>query len=439
MQSAIQIEGLSKLYRIGGAPPGSRTFREDLTGWFRRIARSNSTNRQSVSPAAQADPGTPVGHVWALRGINLKVPKGEVLGIIGPNGAGKSTLLKILARITPPTAGKVRYRGRVGSLLEIGTGFHRELSGRENIFLNGSILGMSRDEVRAKLDEIVAFAEVDRFLDSPVKFYSSGMYVRLAFAVAAHLNTDILLVDEVLAVGDARFQKKCLGRMESAARAEGRTVVFVSHDMNAVQRLCSSAVFLREGCVAGQGNVGETVAAYLTGGGSQSAASQQWIDLAAALRFGTGEVRFSAVRYGSDLEPVFQPYPEGPVHFDLVLDSNGSKTLGSVAVTFYNLAGIKLVNADTISLGQIVPLKDGRNEMRLRIKQLHLNPGRYVVGLYLADPLGLVFDHIESAFEVTVADVETNKLGRRPVQDGSVFCDFDLTNLTENADRRAHS
>lgn len=440
MESAIHIEGLGKVYRIGAALPAGRSLREDATSWFRRIVRRGSTNPGSGPDRVRQNNGpVPPDSFWALRGVDLEIARGEVVGIVGQNGAGKSTLLKILARITPPTEGRVRYRGRTGSLLEIGTGFHRELTGRENVFLNGSILGMRREEVTAKLDEIVAFAEVDKFVDVPVKFYSSGMYVRLAFAVAAHLDTEILLIDEVLAVGDVRFQKKCLGKMDSAARAEGRTVIFVSHNMNAVQRLCSRAVFLHEGRVVFNGTSGEVVSAYLSACSSQSAGSGRWIDLTAAKRFGRGGVRFSSVRYSSDLEAAgFQPYPEGPIEFTMLLESDANATLGSVAVTFYALDGTKLVNADTISLGRVVEVRPGRNELQLRIQQLHLNPGSYILGLYLADPLGRVLDHIESAFEITVADLETNRFGRRPVQDGSVCCDFDLVELSHHADRRAH-
>ncbi len=199
---------------------------------------------------------------WALRDISFEVQPGEVVGIIGRNGAGKSTLLKILSRITEPTAGRITLRGRVASLLEVGTGFHPELSGRENIFLNGAILGMSRAEIRRKFDEIVAFAEVEKFLDTPVKRYSSGMYVRLAFAVAAHLEPEILIVDEVLAVGDAQFQKKCLGKMQDVATREGRTVLFVSHNLSSIRQLCSRVIFLNQGALFSQGSTAEILASY---------------------------------------------------------------------------------------------------------------------------------------------------------------------------------
>lgn len=211
---------------------------------------------------------------WALRDVSFEVKQGEVLGIIGRNGAGKSTLLKILSRITEPTKGRVTLRGRVASLLEVGTGFHPELSGRENIYLNGAILGMSRAEITRKFDEIVAFAEVEKFLDTPVKRYSSGMYVRLAFAVAAHLEPEILIVDEVLAVGDAQFQKKCLGKMDEVARTSGRTVLFVSHNTAALQTICRTGLWLQQGRVVQHGPIGECLSAYLASGNENAAFTQ---------------------------------------------------------------------------------------------------------------------------------------------------------------------
>lgn len=438
MSWAIRINNVSKLYRVGGVAPLSTNLREDMVRWLGRLATRPPGNSDRGSDGSPKQNGSaPEGHFWALRDIDIEVAQGEVLGIIGRNGAGKSTLLKILSRITPPTLGTIEYRGRLASLLEIGTGFHRELTGRENIFLNGSILGMRRHEVAAKLDEIIAFSEVGKFLDTPVKFYSSGMYVRLAFAVAAHLNTDILLVDEVLAVGDVQFQKKCLGKMHDAASSEGRTVLFVSHNMNAVQRLCSHGVFLHEGGIASKGAAPDIVRQYLSSC-SQTATSGVWIDLTDVNRFGTGETRFSSVRYSSDLEiAAFQPYPDGPVEFSLVILSDTAKAIGSMAVTFYSLEGAKLVNADSVSLGKVIELREGRNEVRLRIKNLHLNPGSYLLGLYLGGTIGAVFDHIESAFEITVVDLEVNKLGRRPIRDGCVFSEFDVVEVSNHAGRSA--
>ena len=258
---AIRSEGLSKQYRIG-EQERYKALRDVLTDAaaapFRRL-RSVVRNGKSRNGDGS---GNRDSHVWALDDVSFEVKRGEVVGIIGRNGAGKSTLLKILSRITKPTKGCAEVRGRVGSLLEVGTGFHPELTGRENIYLNGAILGMRKAEIDRKFDEIVAFAEVEKFIDTPVKRYSSGMHVRLAFAVAAHMETEILLVDEVLAVGDAEFQKKCLGKMGDVAKL-GRTVIFVSHDMSAIQLLCSEAIRLSAGKIVGSGPTKEQVEFYL--------------------------------------------------------------------------------------------------------------------------------------------------------------------------------
>jgi lipopolysaccharide transport system ATP-binding protein len=259
MKPIVEIENLSKLYRLGAI--GASSVRESLDTLFRRKRTPTEPDAGVRVPAGRAGPEP--NTFWGLKDISFTVQPGEVVGIIGRNGAGKSTLLKVLSRITEPTSGRAILRGRVVSLLEVGTGFHPDLSGRENIYLNGAILGMKRAEIAARFDEIVAFSEVGAFLDTPVKRYSSGMYVRLAFAVAAHLEPEILIIDEVLAVGDAAFQKKCLGKMSDVARA-GRTVLFVSHNMQALQSLCSRAVHLDDGRVASIGTAQAVVAEYLS-------------------------------------------------------------------------------------------------------------------------------------------------------------------------------
>ncbi|HWB21223.1 MAG TPA: ABC transporter ATP-binding protein, partial [Phycisphaerales bacterium] len=254
---AIIIDHISKAYRIGLAEESYPTFRDAIVKTLTAPIRRFRELREK---------GTEQDTFWALNDVSFEVARGEVVGIIGRNGAGKSTLLKILSRITEPTLGSARLRGRVASLLEVGTGFHPELTGRENIYLNGGILGMRKAEIRRKFDAIVSFSEVEKFLDTPVKRYSSGMYVRLAFAVAAHLEPEILIIDEVLAVGDAQFQRKCLGKMQEAARGEGRTVLFVSHNMPAVRSLCHSCVLLEGGRVTLRGSSDECVQRYLTAG-----------------------------------------------------------------------------------------------------------------------------------------------------------------------------
>jgi len=258
---AIRIENLGKRYRYGGAAPLSYNLRQDLVDWAKGLFRRDHQRHSTLHEVQEKHMSESPEYFWALQGIDLEVERGDVVGIVGRNGAGKSTMLKILSRISPPTTGKITLHGRVASLLEVGTGFHRELTGRENIFLNGSILGMRRSEITAKLDEIIAFAEVEKFIDTPVKFYSSGMYVRLAFAVAANLDPDILLVDEVLAVGDLGFQRKCMDHMKSLAQRDV-TVLFVSHNMFAVKAMCRRAICLSKGRVEFDGPTDEAVKIY---------------------------------------------------------------------------------------------------------------------------------------------------------------------------------
>jgi len=256
--SIISVENISKIYRLGVI--GTGTFSNDLKVWWARV-------RGKPNPLAKIgkkDYGNQVGDIiWALKDVSFKVEPGEVLGIVGRNGSGKSTLLKILSRVTAPSEGYVKIKGRIASLLEVGTGFHPELTGKENVYLNGAILGMSTQEITRKFDEIVDFAEIEPFIDTPVKRYSSGMYVRLAFAVAAHLESDILLVDEVLAVGDAEFQKKCLGKMNGLASEEGRTVLFVSHNMVSVRRLCERGILLNAGRIEKTGPIDSVLKTYM--------------------------------------------------------------------------------------------------------------------------------------------------------------------------------
>jgi lipopolysaccharide transport system ATP-binding protein len=268
MKPIIQVENLGKVYRIGAKQAAYATLRDSVADLARAPWRLLKRNRNSEP------------EIWALRDVNFQIARGEIVGMLGRNGAGKSTLLKLLSRITEPTTGRIALKGRIASLLEVGTGFHPELTGRENIYLNGAILGMARLEINRKFDEIVAFAEIEKFIDTPVKHYSSGMYMRLAFAVAAHLEPEILLVDEVLAVGDARFQRKCLDKMEDVGQ-RGRTVVFVSHNMAAITRLCPRAILLHDGKVLADGPSHEVVSSYLSSG-LGTTAIREWPDLSRA-------------------------------------------------------------------------------------------------------------------------------------------------------------
>ena len=252
----LKAENISKYYRLGVI--GSGSFKEDLQGlWINTFSAGVNRPRKNINNNPKAN------ELWALKDINFEIMKGDVVGFVGKNGAGKSTLLKILSRITLPTSGTIKGKGRIASLLEVGTGFHAELTGRENIFLNGEILGMHKNEIISKFDEIVAFSGIERFLDTPVKRYSSGMYVRLAFAIAAHLEPEILIVDEVLAVGDAEFQKKCLGKMKQVSAEEGKTVLFVSHNSQALKSLCNKAIYLEKGRLIDMGNTQDVISNYL--------------------------------------------------------------------------------------------------------------------------------------------------------------------------------
>lgn len=418
---AVQVENLSKRYEIGSAKRRHDTLRDLISYGVKETFSRNGRSRQQRN------------FVWAINDVSFEIKQGDVVGIIGRNGAGKSTLLKILSRITAPTSGYAEIHGRVGSLLEVGTGFHQELTGRENIYLNGAILGMKKAEIDRNFDAIVAFAETEKFLDTPVKHYSSGMYVRLAFAVAAHLDPEILIVDEVLAVGDTQFQKKCLGKMQDISKSQGRTVLFVSHNMDAVQRLCSKCLMFEEGRLVASGDTAATVSRYLSSH-SAKAAPNEWIDVSRCRRTGSGEVRFVEVRYSSLSQAVDdQPYSTGPLEFLLAIESDATRSVGSLAITLYSPVGTKLVNADTVLLGRTLTLRKGLNLVKLRIEKLHLNPGLYAAGLWLANPIGSrstggEYDHIESAFEIEVVP-RAGGSGCTRDSDGFVACQFDVVDF----------
>ncbi len=406
----IRVERLGKQYRIGHAR-GARTLREDLVD----LARS------PFRPAAARVP-----EVWALREVSLEVVRGEVVGIIGGNGAGKSTLLKILSRIVSPTEGWAEIVGRVGSLLEAGTGFHSELTGRENVYMSGAVLGMRKAEIDRKFDEIVAFADIGPFLDTPVKRYSSGMQVRLAFAVAAHLEPDVLIVDEVLAVGDAEFQKRCLGRMKNVASGEGRTVLFVSHNMDAVQRLCARAFLLERGRLVAAGPTPEIVAQYLSRANTATSAGA-WVDLSGVERSGSGVAKVVRARQWSESTAAGgQAHPDAPLTVALAVQVSAPCVIPSLAVTVYDLQGTKLVNADTVAIGRTIRLEPGTHRLTLRIPELHLNPGVYQMGFWIAGPLGVVYDYVPTGCELEVVAIQQPGLGMSPTDNGIVTCGLEV-------------
>ena len=421
--TVIHAALLGKQYLLGARQERYPTLRDYLARQAGQAVR-----RAKALARLRPEPRTRRERIWALRDVSFDVPRGEVVGIIGSNGAGKSTLLKILSRITEPTTGHARICGRVGSLLEVGTGFHPELTGRENVYLNGAILGMTREEIDRNFDPIVAFAEVERFIDTPVKHYSSGMHMRLAFAVAAHLESEILIVDEVLAVGDAAFQRKCLGKMSDVARA-GRTVLFVSHNMDAVRRLCPRSLLLDHGRLVAFDATDTVIATYL-GGQVSHAGPATWIDVSHCNRRGTGEARVTGLWYGSgDSATHMLPYSGGPLEVRLRIASDTGRRLDRLAVILFDKSGTKLVNADTVSLGEHVELGPGENVVGLRIPELYLNPGVYVLGWWLATSANLVFDFVEASVDVEVVDRDAGRLNRRANFDGAVLCRLELDSV----------
>ena len=334
----IRVDNLSKKYVLDHQQDKSnhKTLRDTIAGGAQSLVSGLTPKKHKEKSKVLRSKE----EFWALKDVSFEIKQGDRVGIIGRNGAGKSTLLKILSRIVDPTGGKIDITGRIASLLEVGTGFHPELTGRENVYLNGAILGMSKVEIERKFDEIVAFAEIEKFLDTPVKRYSSGMYVRLAFAVAAHLEPEILIVDEVLAVGDVNFQKKCLGKMQNVSKDEGRTVLFVSHNSDAIQRLCSKCLMLERGQVVDYGEATTIISKYLSGS-SQKASPKEWFDLSAIKRDGgNGRARFEKIQYSSSNPNVsFHPHADGPLEFQLAIESDSARTIGSLAVTFYDQSG----------------------------------------------------------------------------------------------------
>ena len=373
--TVISVENLSKKYLIGHeSARGQESFREMMGRSFRRLGRT----ALDMARGRQILQGDEVEEFWALKDVSFEVKRGEVMGVIGRNGAGKSTLLKVLSRITEPSSGRVHIRGRVASLLEVGTGFHQDLTGRENIFLNGAILGMSRAEIRAKFDEIVDFAEVERFLDTPVKRYSSGMYVRLAFAVAAHLEPEILIIDEVLAVGDLVFQKKCLGKMQSVANS-GRTVLFVSHNMQTVSALTNRAVLLADGSTVAVGSTNAVVERYL----ADNVVSQSLYEKApSGLAPEVSRVEIKTSGPG-DLQQYGKP-------MRVVIDVDTPESIANAALSFQILTAthqpvLLVLNLDS----EVAMLRTpGRHRLVCHFPKLRLYPGHYYFQFYFgaSDP-----------------------------------------------------
>ena len=394
MTTVIQAEGLGKKYRRSLSARRNDTLRDMFTNFIR-------------SPLAAFRPSQHETF-WALRDVSLEVLEGEVLGLIGRNGAGKTTLLKILSRITRPTTGWAEIRGRVRSLLEVGTGFHGELSGRENAYLSGSILGMSKREIDRKFDEIVAFAEIDKFIDTPVKHYSSGMYVRLAFAVAAHLEPEILFVDEVLAVGDAAFQKKCLGKMSDVSR-QGRTIVFVSHNMTALQRLCTRVVWLNGGKVTDAGVPRKVIDHYLQTNAVANLESV-WEDNLTAP--GNERVRLRSVRVLPRTDPGEPITVHTPLRIEFIYRNHVPGTVLNVSMFLNNLEEVCVFNIAS----DFAPRPAGLIRHTVEIPGNFLNTGSYYINMLIVkdSSIGILLQNNVVSFEVVEGEVVGNWYGRQP-------------------------
>jgi len=405
--TVITVEGLSKLYRIGSCQNDYKTLRDAVadafTTPFRRLRKRAETK------GLEGNPNLSANTIWALKDVSFEIKRGEVVGIIGRNGAGKSTLLKILSRITEPTEGRAKIHGRVGSLLEVGTGFHPELTGRENIYLNGAILGMRKAEIARKFDEMVAFAEVEKFIDTPVKHYSTGMYLRLAFAVAAHLEPEILLVDEVLAVGDAQFQKKCLGKMRDVAK-EGRTVLFVSHQMGAVKSLCSRAIQIANGSIAKDGDAQAVITHYL--GDASEIPSPELICNAENKRLGNYQVKLISIRIldsHGKIQSVFQS--SQPILIDLEFELYHKSHSLFVGFALLDKQGVLLLQSchNHGRRPEWPQVGIGLNHLRCTIPSGMLNTGLYYVvpriGLNFSE--WILFNDVQVGFEVQLDHFES--------------------------------
>ena len=410
---AIRVEGLGKRYSIGARQQGYKTLRERINDAalapFRKVSSLARRNGNGSFPSATGS--SPDSTLWALRDVSFEVKRGEVMGIIGRNGAGKSTLLKVLSRITEPTTGAVDIYGRVGSLLEVGTGFHPELTGRENIYLNGAILGMKKTEIENRFDEIVSFAEVEQFIDTPVKHYSSGMYLRLAFAVAAHLEPEILIVDEVLAVGDAQFQKKCLGKMGNVAK-QGRTVLFVSHNMGAIRTLCDVCLLLRNGKIELTGKPGKIIQTYLA---SNTGMSGHWArpvqnDASSSLVF--KEVR---ILNGNGETADTMSSDQG---FTVAINLTANCSLSGIqfALRFTNQEGVAVfTTTSTDWTGALANVEQGQYAIAVDIPGSFLAPGRYSLILAAVRPNENIYDIVEDDLAVEIEDMGN---GRSFLNDG---------------------
>ena len=403
MSTVIKVDNVSKQYRLGNVGTGS--LAHDVNRMWHRL-RGNEDPYLKVGEANDRTKAGSSEYVWALKDINFEVKQGEVLGIIGRNGAGKSTLLKILSRTTTPTTGSIKIKGRVASLLEVGTGFHPELSGRENIFLNGAIMGMTKQEIKKKFDEIVDFAGVERYIDTPVKRYSSGMYVRLAFGVAAHLEPEILIIDEVLAVGDEEFQKKALGKMKDVSDQEGRTVLFVSHNMAAINQLCSKCISLNNGQIYKEGDTDFVVKEYLGFQGSKESVIN--FETSKLNRKGNKKIQFQEIslkKEGSFInERLFSIGDDIVITFKVKFNNPNEKTV-KTSIELKDSNGLRIANMIDVDSDFQINYNKSIAEFEVIIRDIRLYPDVYFISIYAGDMSSQeVYDYVEDCISFQIID-----------------------------------
>ena len=400
MATAIEFNHVGKQYRLGLVSTG--TISHDLNRWWQTAILRKEDPYLKIGSVNDRTQKADSDYVWALRDIDFKVEQGDVVGIIGKNGAGKSTLLKLLSKVTAPTVGTIRARGRIASLLEVGTGFHGEMTGRENIFLNGAILGMTKQEINAKLDEIVDFSGCERYLDTPVKRYSSGMTVRLGFAVAAFLDPEILVVDEVLAVGDAEFQKKAIGKMQDVSKGEGRTVLFVSHNMASVQALCKSGILLENGSVVLTGKIEPVIAHYLR----SSEANLEGTPLAEREdRKGNGLCRFTSVYFENNGSATTSVLMSAPATLNICIDSTKDIKKADIMFSIYNSYGVLVASSNSrFSSRETLSLKKGENHWKVQYDGLPLTCGVYSINVRIWDEDEKDMDWVEKAYSFEIVE-----------------------------------
>ena len=413
----LKAENISKQYRLGQV--GTGTLSHDLNRWWHQICGKENPYLKIGDVNDRSTKGTS-DYVWALQDINFEVERGEVLGIIGKNGAGKSTLLKILSKVTAPTTGSIKSRGRIASLLEVGTGFHGEMTGRENIYLNGAILGMTKKEITSKLDEIIEFSGCERYVDTPVKRYSSGMTVRLAFAVAAFLEPEILVIDEVLAVGDAEFQKKAIGKMQDISREGSRTVLFVSHNMAAVENLCTKCILLEHGSIVSEGKTAEVISRYLS---SQNIVNSKLSDI--EIRGGNGSLYFEEgiIRANGQINNI-ETFSDFEIELNYSLNFNGQILSSRIDIGINNYLGDRIGWVSSESIIHNFDINSGR--IIFKIVNSPLAPGEYTCNIY-SEINNEVADWLTLVMPFTVIEKDYYKTGKLvPSNQGAILLNYEL-------------